>query len=72
MDAEQLKNSRKGKKSALTREINTTIKFPEAGIADEIEQRLVKIKQKFSAFEAAHEAHHDILDDDNVMTERGI
>ena len=42
MDAEQLKNSRKGKKYALTREINTTIKFAEAGIADEIEQRLVK------------------------------
>ena len=67
--AADLKKSRSARCGALTREINTTMKFADAGVMDEVQLRLQKIKDKFTAFEEAHEAYHVTLDDDAAITE---
>ena len=70
--ADQLKNTRKAKKSVLTREINTTLKFMDAGIYEEVEKRIEKIQLKFAAFEEAHEAYHLSLEDDDSIGESDV
>ena len=62
--AEVLK-TRTAKKAALTREINTTLKFVDSGIIDEVRNRLDKIKTKFAAVEEAHETYQASLEDEN-------
>ena len=61
---ENLKKSRSARKGALTREINTTVKFIDAGMVKEVELRIGKLKEKFTAFEVAHDAFHETLEDE--------
>jgi hypothetical protein len=67
--SEELKKIRTVKKSAFTREVNTTLKFLECDMTDEVQKRMEKIKSKFSDLEEAHEAYHITLEEENLIGE---
>lgn len=56
-DIEQLKATRKGKKSTVTKEIHAIEKFIAEEDIDEVYERLDKLKGYFKEFEEAHEAY---------------
>jgi hypothetical protein len=67
--AEEYKKARKARKSALTREISNLRKFMVEDEYEEIKERIPGLKQKFKAFEEAHDRYHSTLDDETVQDE---
>jgi SpoVK/Ycf46/Vps4 family AAA+-type ATPase len=65
--ADPEKKARSARKSALTRAINDI----HQGVAEEdkdlVTEKLSTIKEKFQNFEAAHDAYHDKLEDEDAM-----
>jgi len=68
MSAED-KKSRKARKSALTREINTLRRLMADGERDELDKRLPGLKGKFTEFATAHEKFHSGLKEEDEMDE---
>ena len=65
--SDELKASRKARKSALTREINTTERFMAEDDFDEVKKRLENIKLKFREFEHTHEQYHkDLTSEEDI------
>jgi len=61
--ADEMKASRKARKSALTREMNSAKRYMAEDDIKEVKKRLESITTKFEAFEKAHEAYHLTLDE---------
>ena len=63
------KRSRRGRKSALTREINDIHRLIAEDSVDEVRNRIAKLKEKFNEFEKAHDKYHDELQEDAAIDE---
>ena len=67
MMTEQDKRSRKGFKSALTKEINAVNILIAEDKAQEVKDKLKILEERFANFENAHEKYHEALEDEQLI-----
>jgi hypothetical protein len=64
-----LKNIRKQRKAAVTRELGNISRFIAEEDIDEVKSREQKLKDTFKRFELSHDAYHETLEDENEIDE---
>ena len=63
MMADEEKKARTARKSALTRELNTIRKLMVEDERDDVKGRITGLKEKFKAFEYAHDRYHNKIEE---------